>query len=168
MNINRRTYAIIFLATLAAVLLLIDGCGSKNSAAPNGATITINPSTLSLTNPYEYGDVTEFYSAVVKYSDGTPIPYTGVIVTGSFAVPVVSTELFTSPRYQFYNSANMPVNNGFEGETDKNGVFQFSILIYSEVTLTAGGPLFPNIFTDNILVTSGTAQAGTTINVTTQ
>jgi|GEM_PF-6996241 len=174
MNINRRTYAITFLVILGAFLLLIQGCGSKNSAAPDGSTITINPASISATNIYLYGDVIQDYSVVVKYSDGTPIPYAGVTVAGSFAVPVASSAgPNAAARYQFYalpganaNPSNVPENNGFVGETDKNGVYQFSIQIYSEVTLT--GVLVPNAFTDTILVTSGTAQANTTLNITTQ
>ncbi len=155
----------------------MQGCGNKGENAPDGSTITINPSTLNLTNLYLYGDAIQDYQVIVKYSDGTPVPYADVLIAGTYAYPVVSSEVDSAPSYAFYeypgangNPSNVLENNGFVGETDANGVYQFSIEIFSMVSLTSGGPLTPNVFTDTILVSSGTAQASTTLasTVTTQ
>src|SRR5208337_346808 len=134
MNIKLRTYAIFLLTAVTTVVILFQGCGSKNSDAPDGSTITINPSSLTLTNPFLYGDVIQDYTVTVRYADGTPIPDVALSISGSFAFPVVSSSgPIIAPRYEFWNTpggnantnGGSRVNNGFNAETDSSGTYKF-------------------------------------------
>jgi hypothetical protein len=173
MNIKIRTYAIFLLAAVATMIILFQGCGSKNSDAPDGSTITINPSSLTLKNPFLFGDVIQDYTVIARYADGTPIPDVALSISGAFGFPVVTSTGggFNSPCYEFWSApggsagGGTRVNNGFTAETDSSGTYKFSIVIYSEVTGT-GGVFGPNAFTDTIQVLSGTAIGQTTITVT--
>jgi len=173
MNIKTRTYALALLAAAATMVFLFQGCGSKNSDAPDGSTISINPTSLTLTNPFLAGNVIQDYTVIARYADGLPIPDVALSISGSFAVPLTSSGPIVSPRYQFYNApggdqgGGQAVNNGFIAETDSSGTYKFSIVIFSEVTST-GGLLVPNAFTDTINVMSGTAIGQTSISVTIQ
>src|SRR5208337_2064737 len=137
MNIKLRTYAIFLLTAVTTVVILFQGCGSKNSDAPDGSTITINPSSLTLTNPFLYGDVIQDYTVTARYADGTPIPDVALSISGSFAFPVITSTggAFNSPCYEFWNApggsagGGSRVDNGFVAETDSSGTFKFSIVI---------------------------------------
>jgi hypothetical protein len=174
MNVKIRIYAIILLAAVASMVILFHGCGSKNSDAPDGSSITISPSSLTLANINLFGDVIQDYTVTARYADGTPIPDVALSISGSFAFPVItSSGGLSSPFYQFWNApggsagGGQLVNNGFVAETDDSGIFKFSIVIFSEVTGT-GGALVPSAFTDTINVMSGPALGQTTIAVTSQ
>lgn len=142
-------WAFLVLTGLAAIL---GGCG-KNSAAPDGATVTINGPTQALTIA---DNTTLDFSVVVRYADGTPIPKAPLRITGGFAEPRNATN--TTTRYQFYfypngenNPNNIKVPADFEAQTDDRGVYNFSITIFG----TVGG--VANSFQDTIVVYSGTA-----------
>jgi hypothetical protein len=132
--------------------MLFQGCGD-NESAPDGSTITIDPSSVSLNNP---GETVVDLKAIVRYPDGTPMPYANVIISGGFAIPS------TAGLYQFYWGPNgnlsatpIPVDSGFLAQTNKYGVYDFSIVVFG----------FP--FKDTIRVTSGTVAGTTDITVTT-
>jgi hypothetical protein len=155
---------------LSAVLL--HACGKKKNEAADGSTITIQPPSVDYNNIFLVGDIVQNYSLMLKYPDGTPVPNTILKISGGFAEPI--TGGVNVPRYQFYygpnanrDPSNIPVDNGFTAQTNDNGVYEFSILIFSELTSTTG-VVIPNAFTDTIYAASGTAQATTEVNVTAQ
>jgi hypothetical protein len=129
---------------------------------PDGSTITINPSTYTVT---KIDNTSQNFSVTVKDKDGVPINKAQIQITGAFAQPRNATN--TNARYQFYRfpggevtPGNIPVDSGFTAETDSNGVYTFSITIYGLV----GG--IPNAFTDNIDISSGTAFGSAGLSVT--
>ena len=133
--------------------MLFPSCGN-NKSVPDGATMTIDPSTVTLKGIT--GDTPINFRVIVRYADGTPIPYAQVHITGAFAEPVVGA------LYQFYYypdgtlnpQGNSPVDSGFNGQTGKDGVYEFSVEVY--------GPA--STFSDDIHASSGTASAKTTLS----
>lgn len=139
---------------LTLSLLSLTNCGD-NEAVPAGSTITINPASVSLKDIP--GDTVVNFKVIVKYSDGTPMPYAKIHITGAFAEPAVAAP------YQFYyypggdRVPNTPVNSGFNAQTDEYGVYDFSLVVY--------GP--GSGFDDTIYVSSGTVVGTATIKLTT-
>jgi hypothetical protein len=151
-NAIHRFMALLMMIILASPVYLLPGCGN-NEAAPDGATIVINPSSTSATIT---ADTTFNYTVTVRYADGKPYPKAIVHIYGPFAVP--RNVGGTNPRYQFYYGPGgplgtnpLPVDSGFDAQTDDYGNYHFSILVYG----TVGGAA--NAFTDTIDVSSGSA-----------
>ncbi len=145
---------LLILALLISPVIMLQGCG-KNESVSDKSTITINPSAVTMKNPPS--DTVVDFQVVVKYSDGTPTPYANIYISGAFAVPV------TGALYQFYYypngtqnpNGNAAVNSGFNAQTDKYGVYDFSVVITGSA------------FKDTVYVTSGTAAVTATMEVTT-
>lgn len=154
MKLTANTPFLLILALLISPVIMLQGCG-KNESVPDKSTITINPNSVSMRNPPS--DTVVDFKVVVKYSDGTPTPYANIHITGAFAEPI------TGAVYQFYYypggtqnpNGNAAVNSGFNAQTDKYGVYDFSI----GVTGSA--------FNDTIYVSSGSAVGTSTLAVTT-
>jgi hypothetical protein len=173
MKVFREMYIALFIMVIFAMpMILLQGCGSKHEAAPSGSEIIVNPDKVDLANIAFYGDVIQNYVVTLQYADGTPIPDTDLFISGSFADPVISsTGPFVIPRYQFWlypnanaNPINVRVNSGFTAKTDESGNYNFSVQIYSSVTVS--GVLVGNAFGDVIFITSGDAVGTTELNVT--
>lgn len=147
---------VLILALLIIPIALLPGCGD-NKYVPDKSTITINPSSLSVKDIL--GDTHADFTVVVRYSDGTPIPYANIHITGAFAVPA------TAAFYQFYYypggslrpGGNFSVNSGFNAQTNEYGVYMFSAEVY--------GP--GSAFKDTIYINSGTVSATATLELTT-
>jgi hypothetical protein len=151
-NAIRRFMALLMMILLASPVFLLPGCGN-NDAASDGATIVINPSSSTATIS---ADTTFNYTVTVRYSDGKPYPKAIVHISGPFAAP--RNVAGSNPRYQFYYGPGgllgtnpLPVNSGFDAQTDDYGNYQFSIVVPGLV----GGA--KNTFTDTIDVSSGSA-----------
>ena len=137
---------------------MFGSCGD-NKAAPDGATITFLEPSISLQGLT--ANVPVNLDLVLRASNGDPLPYTDVKITGYHAVP-------NPPGcYQFYyypdatNVSNLAEDSGFIAQTDKYGKYNFSILVYQ---LSSGGTT-TNTFTDTIQATSGTAFGSISISV---
>jgi len=146
---------VLVLALLIVSVILLQSCGNDTSV-PDGSTLTISPSSVSQANVTF--DAIHNFTVRARYQDGTPIPYAMIHISGSFAVPV------SDPRYQFYYypegpakaGGNTLVDSGFDGQTDKYGVYVFSIVVYAD-----------KAFKDDINFNSGTATASATVTATT-
>lgn len=158
MKLTARLFSVLVLAFLISPIILFQGCGD-NKNIPDGSTITILPETVDLTDLGGLGETVVDFKVVVRYADGTPIPYANLVITGKFAIPSPTA------TYQFYwdsggdqfNASPIPVDNGFKPQTDKNGVYDFSIVVFPATA-----------FFDDIVVTSGTAVGQTHITLTKQ
>ena len=154
MKLTSRLFSVLVLAFLIAPIVLVQGCGDTKSAT-DGSTITISPESVALKNA---GETVVNLKVIVRYPDGTPMPYANVIISGGFAMPS------TAALYQFYwfpdgnlnadTTKIIPVDSGFLAQTDKYGVYDFSIVVF-------GSP-----FDDTIYVTSGTSVGTATIALT--
>ena len=146
---------VIALALLISVATLLQSCGKENTI-PDGSALIINPSAVTLNNVPT--DTPQNFTVVARYQDGIPIPYARIHISGSFGVP------FVPSQYQFYYypdgtwnpDGNVAVDSGFTGQTDKYGVYTFSIVVF-------GG----TVFDDTIYFNSGTATASVTVSATT-
>ena len=168
---------IVSILLCSSTLLVFQGCGHKTQeTVPADATIEINPSSVSYSNAFLVGDIIQNYEVVVRDKEANPIPKVGLSLSGSFAFPVSNTTgLFTSPRYQFYyykngynNPDNVKVDSGYTAQTNNNGVYEFSVVIFSQITLTAGGPSTTNAFNDVIYISSGAVQNSAKLSVVNQ
>jgi hypothetical protein len=146
-----------------SMLALVSGCG-KEKVSPDQSTITFNPA--SFTQAGIISDQVLNLSLVVRYPDGSPMPKANVKIFGAFAVPNVI------PSYQFYlhpdafqDPNNIPVDSGFQAQTDDLGTYNFSIALFSQVTFSNGISVV-NAFRDNINATSGSAFGTISINIT--
>jgi hypothetical protein len=153
MKPTARLFSALVLASLIAPIFLFQGCGD-NKNIPDGSTITISPSTVTLNIS---GPTVVELKVVARYADGTPIPYANMVITGGFAAPAAAN------AYQFYYNPGgdvvaspIPVNSGFMSQTDKSGVYDFSIVVFGTVAVT-----------DTIFATSGTAVGTAGLTVTT-
>ena len=153
-NANHRLMAVLMMTFLASPVLMLPGCGN-NQAVTDGSTIVIDPSSTAVTGMA--ADTTFTYTVTVRYPDGTPFPGATIRIAGSFAVPRNIAGSFS--RYQFIHYGlqdprlefPIPVDSGYTAVTDEFGNYHFSILVYG----TVGGA--PNVFTDQISVSSGSA-----------
>jgi hypothetical protein len=143
------------LALLMIPVLFFTGCG-KNEGVPDQSKITIDPVSVSLQNIV--GDTIQNYNVIVRYADGTPIPYAKIHISGAFAMPA------SAAMYQFYYypdgtqnpAGNATVDSGFDAQTDKFGVYTFSIVVF--------GP--GSAFKDTLNITSGTTSGSSTLSLT--
>ncbi len=117
------------LALSIILIIVLQGCGKKSDAAPDGSTIEFNPSgyTLAIDTAVCLTPI----NIVVRYPDNTPHPRAFVTISGGFAVPNVDgTVVSGAGLYQFYSTPNcggVPLDSGFQVQTDDNGViFLFS------------------------------------------
>jgi guanyl-specific ribonuclease Sa len=153
MKTTAKLNLVLALALLISAVILVQACGDNNNA-PDGSTLVVNPSAVTLRNVPT--DATQNLSVIARYKDGTPIPYAKIHISGAFAEP------FVPAQYQFYYypegtarpEGNRPVNSGFDGQTNENGVYNFSIVVY-------GGTAFD----DTIYLNSGTANASVVLTV---
>ncbi len=108
---------------LISSVFLLFSCGGKGDSAPSGSSMTIFPTEIS------YGGIATTavvnISVTVKNDNGVPLNNVDLNISGGFAAPRVPS------RYQFYKDrdADGPVNSGFTGTTDTEGVYDFSIKI---------------------------------------
>ncbi len=149
--------SMVLLGIAVSALILLQGCGASDrlETAPDGSTITFDPGDFSFANVPEGLCVTPV-NVILRYPDGTPFPRGVVYISGGFAVPNLSG----SGLYQFYSSQNcggVPVNSGFQAQTDVKGVYSFSVFVPALVS----GTTTTNAFTDKLVAVSGTA-VGTT------
>jgi len=135
--------------------LVLTGCSVDSITAPNGSTIEVIPSSLSLTGLS--GDTPYNFYAVVKDENSLPLNSVKVHISGSFASP-------RSPaRYYFYtdmNGGGTQVNSGFDCITNEFGQCSFSIIIPATVNNSE------NVFTDDIVLNSGSASVTVEIALT--
>ena len=147
---------VLILALLIIPISIFSGCGD-NKSIPDKSTITINPTSWVVKDIL--GDTPANFTVVVRYSDGTPIPYANINITGAFAVPA------TAAFYQFYYypggsirpGGNSPVDSGFNDQTNVYGVYEFSAEVF--------GP--GSAFKDTIYVNSGAVSGTATLELTT-
>ncbi len=164
MKIFRLTH-IVVVAFVLASFAFFDGCGSKDKleTAPDGSTIVFSPEPASFAIT---ADTCVNLNVILRYPDGTPFPHGVVIISGSFAAP--RNVAGDSPRYQFYSGpqcnlpggTGVPVDSGFQGQTDVKGVYSFSALVPALVTITTSTGLTyqqDNAFSDTLVARSGTA-----------
>lgn len=147
---GRRTIPSLVFAMLTLQLLLLAACGDP-TVLPSDAKISVNSQTLK--NPPS-GTSVDFH-VVTTYSDGKPMPWAKIRISGTFAEPN------SGAVYQFYyypggtNVANTPVDSPFQAQTNEFGVYNFSITVDGTV------------FKDTVTVSSGAAIGTGTIEVTT-
>jgi hypothetical protein len=152
MKLTARLFSVLVLAFFIAPIVLFQGCGD-NESVTDGSTITLSPDDVTLTNA---GETVVNFKVIVRYPNGTPVPYANLVISGGFAYP------HWSASYQFYwypdgdknIAGNTAVDSGFRPQTNEYGVYDFSIVV-------SGSP-----FTDTIYVTSGTAAGQADIELT--
>lgn len=159
-----RKHIIAVLMIVLSMLALFPACGENKQDAPDGSKITFNP--VSFSQRSIINDQVLNLSLIVRYPDGSPMPKANVKITGNRAVP----DPTGSYRFYYYpdafqNPNNLPVDSGFLAQTDDFGAYNFSVAIFSQVTLSNGASV-PNIFKDNISATSGAAFGSINIEIT--
>lgn len=135
---------------------------SVDCTAPAGSTITIIPSSLTISIA---ADTNLNWTVVVKKPDGNPMPNACLYISGSFAFPSNATH--TGVHYQFYYYphgtnytngnflGNIPVNSPFIAQTDDFGQYTFSALVSAA----------RQTFTGTIVVLSGLNVGTATVTV---
>lgn len=142
LNIKHKRMALLALLLVLFAVILTQGCGTSQrecEAAPDGSTITINPSSQTMVP----GSILN-WTAVVRYPDDTPMPFACLYITGAQAVP--NGTAYTFAYNPEWGGSPVLVNSGFRAKTDDNGKYDFATLI-SSGTVTS----------DTIYVHSGTA-----------
>lgn len=152
MHRKRLLFKILLLLTLfGAAVFFMSSCGSGSVSAPPGATITINPATLSVTDETtEPTWKTQFFTILVKNSDGNPLGNIKITISYPWAVPD------SAGLVQLYDGST-PVNSPFDAETDDFGVYNLRFDYLS------GGGLNYN---GDLEVRSGSAFSSATFEVT--
>jgi len=108
---------IIFIA-LVGLLFIVPGCADDDlDSAPAGATITVNPSSFTLTDATASAIThTEYFSIVVKDANGFPLK----------DIKLRIAFIWAKPDYyglvQFYHGVSK-VNSPFNASTDGNGAY---------------------------------------------
>lgn len=151
----KRVFKKLVLAIICAISLLaisLLGCSkSGDVTAPSNTIITLNPDNTSLSSLPTPALIP--FKAVVTDEKGKPMNDVKLYITGTFAVP------FGAPNwyYQFYKDKEglYPVNSGFEGKTNDDGVYEFSVRV-------SGLPFDDQ---NGITVSSGTAIATASLKV---
>jgi hypothetical protein len=145
----RLTILSLMLAILAMLVAPL-GCGQLKpdecKSASDGATITINPSSFTVTDPHDVWRTVPF-TITVKDADSNPLNSTRIVIFHAYAVP--DWHGFV----QLYNGST-PVNSPFEACTDDFGVYNLR-LDYDAGTA----------FTGDLEVRSGTAFAIASLSV---
>ncbi len=140
-----------FVISIIMVMLIpIWGCGKGDSStAPSTTVITISPDDESLSGLPVPARI-PYYATVT--ADGKPLNDIKLYITGTFAAPYN-----VGAYYQFYSDkgCSNPVNSGFNGTTDENGVYEFCVVVT--------GAAFDD--QDGITVSSGTAIATASLTV---
>ncbi len=134
MKVNAKFISILILMLLVSPLILLKGCG-KDTQAPDGSKVTIVEGNVTIASP---DDTVQTFHAVVKDLSGVPLNGVHVKVSGAFAAP------FIPALYVFIdgpNGSGIPQLSGFDGVTDKYGVFAFSILIYGTINQQLATPV---------------------------
>jgi hypothetical protein len=137
------------LLAILATLVSLSACGN-NTTLPSDGTITLDPTSYTLTALSVIPDVCIPINVIAKFNDGSPMEQAAIDIYGPFASPDSGMNV-----YQFYDGA-CPAdpararNAHFTGATDETGVYTFSILING-----ASGTWFDK----NISVSSGIASA---------
>ena len=148
---------IIIIALL--LIVLIQGCGStdsNNCTAPDGSTITITPSSRTIStggSGFVFPTPVD-WTVTVALPDKTVMAKACITVAGAFAVP----NGYAAYQFQYFPSSVIPnklVDSGFSAQTDDFGQYTFSTLI------SAGS----GTFTDTIYVRSGTNSGNATITI---
>lgn len=108
---------LLLLSLLGTSVFFMSSCGSGSVSAPPGATITINPATLSVTDETtEPTWKTQFFTILVKNSDGNPLGNIKITISYPWAVPD------SAGLVQLYDGST-PVNSPFDAKTDDFGVY---------------------------------------------
>lgn len=108
----------LFLSTLCCLLFTVFlwGCGAGGGSAPPGSTITINPSSMSVTDDSTTARwFTVFFTITVKDSNGNPINDAKISILYPWAVP----NLDVVRLYDGSTAKNSP----FDAYTDEFGVY---------------------------------------------
>lgn len=151
LNINMSAKSnLLILIALVATSILSNGCGNNRSSAPFGSKLTFNPASITVTTPIDI--CLTPMKVIVQDADLQPLSKTIVSIAGGFANPNLSG----GGLYQFFDGpdcSGTAVNSGFDGVTDKNGVYTFSILVPAT-----------SVFIDKLEATSGTAVASADFN----
>ncbi len=118
MNRKKPLFKILLLLTLlGASVFFMSSCGGGSVSAPPGATITINPATLSVTDgTTEPNWKTRFFTIFVKDSKGNPLGNIKISIFYPWAVPD------SAGVVQLYDGST-PVNSPFDAETDDFGAY---------------------------------------------
>ncbi len=150
MHRKKSLFKILLLLTLlGASVFFMSSCGGGSVSAPPGATITINPATLSVTDgTTEPTWHTQPFTIYVKNSKGDPLGDTEIWISFIWAVPDVFSAV------QLYDG-NTPVNSPFKAKTDDFGVYQLRF----DYQLGVGS------YTGNLEVRSGSAFGSASFDV---
>lgn len=104
------------LLVLLICLTALVGCGGGGGVtAPDGSTITINPSTMTVTDAVDVWHTT-FFDIIVKNADGQPMGDAKVTISFPWAVPDPQAVV------QLYDGST-PKNSPFDAKTDDFGVY---------------------------------------------
>lgn len=127
---SKRYMSNFFVISIIVMLIPIWGCGKGDSStAPSptsaNAAITITPKDTSLSGLPAPARI-PYYATVRETSGGKPMNEIKVYITGTFAAPYNG-----GAYYQFYSDkgCSNPVNSGFNGTTDENGVYEFCVVV---------------------------------------
>ena len=151
----KNRYRITYGLVVTGLFLSLWGCGKTDSiTAPSGSTITVNPSSVSITGPIS-GDVIQNFRVSIKDKIGNPLNNAQLFIFGMAAAPRTPT------RYQFYRevNANTAVDSGYTASTNSFGVYEFSIKIPASVNGSS------NSVTDQIEISSGDAFVSVTVTL---
>ena len=119
----RRSYFLLFTVHCLLFTVMLWGCGSLGSdpvTAPPDSTITISPSSMTVTclceTPCDAAWHTQFFTIFVADSDGTPLGNVKITISYPWAFPDPSWSV------QLYDDST-PVRSPFDAETDDFGVY---------------------------------------------
>jgi len=139
---------------LVGLLFIILGCGGGGGSedAPPEATITINPTEITVSDAsVATTEHTEYYQIVVKDGNGIPLKNVELRITFVWAVPDVYGVV------HFYDGGN-PVDSPLDVETDEDGAYILTVKFQSGGGMTYNG---------TIQVTSGSLFASADFSVDT-
>lgn len=152
MKLTIKLLSVLLLLALASPAVLLPGCG--NDAVPDGSTITVNSVTLVDVTV----DAPADFKAVVRYEDGTPIPYARIRISGVGAAPAGGAyQFYYYPGGSLRAGGNAQLDSPFEVTTNEFGVYEFSAEVFGPVSS----------YEDTIYISSGTATGTGTLKATT-
>ncbi|MEW6216016.1 MAG: hypothetical protein AB1478_12570 [Nitrospirota bacterium] len=118
----KKSYFLLFTVYCLLFTVLFWGCGGSVSAPPD-STITINPETVTITDSGDEATHTQYFTILVKDSNGTPLGDIKITISFPWAKPdptdLVQLYKCEDPKCETPEAVNSP----FDAETDESGTY---------------------------------------------